>query len=127
MNRDKFVFGKKKIEYLGFLSSLRNGAITSVLEKAHDTCSTSPNQDLIPEMFSGLGKFRMLFISSSPGSTPFSVNRKPRYSITFLPKTNLSRFMSIPPFPHNVRYSQVLKNSFFKSKSQMIESSTRRF
>merc|ERR1711996_34703 len=96
----------------------------SVFEKAQDTCPTSPNQDLIPDIFSGLGKFKMLFISSSPGSTPSSVSWNPKYSTSLRPKTNLFLFMRIPPLPHIVKYLHVLKNSSSKLRSHRIESST---
>ena len=106
------------------LKSLLKGAIISVLENAHVTCSTKPNQDLIPEMFSGLGKFKILCNNASQGSTPSFINLKPKYSSSCFPRTNFFLFIKIPPFPHMVRYLQVLKNSSSRLESHRMESST---
>ena len=86
------------------LSRCLSGFITSVFENAQATCSTRPNQLLMPEMSQGLGKSRIDFNRSLPGSTPSSVSSNPKNSSFFLQNTNLSGFIIIPAPPVRVRY-----------------------
>ena len=100
------------------------GDITSVFENAHDTCSTKPNQLLIPDKFFGFGKFLIDLSISLLGSIPSSVNSNPINSSFFLQNTNFSGFIMMPAFPVNDRYSHVLRKISSIVSPQMIESST---
>lgn len=58
-------------------SSLRKGSIRVVFEKEKATCSTRPNQDLIPVKSVGLGKLEMADNVSSVDFTPSCFNQNP--------------------------------------------------
>ena len=102
------------------LSRCLIGAMTSVLLKAYDTCSTNPNQLLTPDMSQGLSTSKIHWSRAGPGATPSSVISNPRYSSLLFPKFSFFLFKMIPAFPHSVRYSQVLwKDSSIVSAQMM--------
>ena len=79
-----------------FLRRGLKGAMRSDFAKAKETCSTSPNQLLIPVMSVGRGKLEIADRVSSLGRTPSLVMRKPTYSISWWPQTNFFEFWTTP-------------------------------
>ena len=67
---------------LGDRSSL-NGAMTAVLEKAKETCSTRPKKERISVMFAGLGNPVMACNVSGEGLMESSPNQNPTNSNSF--------------------------------------------
>lgn len=82
----------------------------SAWENVYDTWFTSPNQDLMPVIFVGVGKWRIASVILFVGLILSSVTKNPANSTSISAKWNLSELNTIPLSAQWLMYSTVCLN-----------------